>query len=182
MGWTGRAPSAMANAACLGSVRSAARQIVYLRHERNGEDQATYLTEVGSDGRRLRRVEVGQDGTGIKTDAEDRPFNPPLVGLFDPHLPDQEIDRRSLSGHGRPHNRTTKATARNRQPHLFGARPDVRVRSSEDKRSGSGACVATALRYVDQVLSWSGLRPGAGTSPRCPAPPVEPQPDGFCKG
>jgi hypothetical protein len=69
------------------------RQVVYLRQEWDGDDPATYLTEVGSDGRRLRQVAVAGDGTGCKTDAEDWPFNPPLVDLFDPHLPDQEIDR-----------------------------------------------------------------------------------------
>jgi hypothetical protein len=37
-------------------------------------------------------VEVAKDGVGIKTDAEDWPFNPPLVELFDPQLP-EEIGR-----------------------------------------------------------------------------------------
>jgi len=69
------------------------RQVVYLRQEWDGDDPATYLTEIGPDGRRIRQVEVAAHGTAIKTDAEDWPFNPPLVDLFDPQLPDQEIDR-----------------------------------------------------------------------------------------
>jgi hypothetical protein len=69
------------------------RQVVYLRQEWDGDDPATYLTEIGPDGRRIRQVEVAEDGTAIKKDAEDWPFNPPLVDLFDPQLPDQEIDR-----------------------------------------------------------------------------------------
>jgi hypothetical protein len=36
---------------------------------------------------------VAEDGTAIKTDPEDWPFNRPLVDLFDPQLPDQEINR-----------------------------------------------------------------------------------------
>jgi hypothetical protein len=69
------------------------RQVVRLRQEWGGEDPATYLTEIGPDGRRIRQVEVSEDGTAVKTDAEDWPFNPPLVDLFDPRLPDLEIDR-----------------------------------------------------------------------------------------
>jgi hypothetical protein len=71
----------------------AGRQVVYLRQEWDGDDPATYLTENGPDGRRVRQVEVAQDGAAIKTDPADWPFNPPLVDLFDPQLPDQEIDR-----------------------------------------------------------------------------------------
>jgi hypothetical protein len=37
-------------------------------------------------------VGVAQDGTAIRTDTEDWPFNPLSVDLFDPQLPDQEID------------------------------------------------------------------------------------------
>jgi hypothetical protein len=69
------------------------RQVLYLRQEWDGEDPATYLTEIGPDGRRLRQVEVSEDGTAVKTDAEDWPLNPPLVDLFDPRLPDLEIGR-----------------------------------------------------------------------------------------
>jgi hypothetical protein len=69
------------------------RRVVYLRQEWDGDDPATYLTEIGPDGRRIRQVEVAKDGTANKTDAHDWPFNPPIVDLFDPQLPDQEIDR-----------------------------------------------------------------------------------------
>lgn len=69
------------------------RQVVYLRQEWDGEDPATYLTEIGPDGRRIRQVEVAEDGTATKTDAQDWPFNPPLVDLFDPQLSDLQIDR-----------------------------------------------------------------------------------------
>ncbi|MEO3779809.1 hypothetical protein ABGB16_23820 [Micromonospora sp. B11E3] len=72
---------------------SADRQVVFLRQAWNGEDPATYLMEIGPDGRRIRQVQVAEDGTAIKTDAEDWPFNPPVVDLFDPQLLDQEIDR-----------------------------------------------------------------------------------------
>jgi hypothetical protein len=33
--------------------------------------------EIGADGRRMRQVEIA-DGTAIKTDEQDRPFNPPV--------------------------------------------------------------------------------------------------------
>jgi hypothetical protein len=69
------------------------RRVVYLRQQDEGEDPEVYLTEVGSDGRRIRQVAVAVGGMGIKTDTEDWPFNPPHVDLFDPHLPDQEITR-----------------------------------------------------------------------------------------
>ena len=69
------------------------RQVVYLRQRWDGEQPATYLVEVGADGRRIRQVEVVDDGTAVKTDAEDWPLNPPVVDLFDPQLPDQEINR-----------------------------------------------------------------------------------------
>jgi hypothetical protein len=71
----------------------AIQQVVYLRQEWEGEDPATYLVEVGPDGRRVRQVELAEDGSATKTDAQDWPFNPPLVDLFDPRLPDQQIDR-----------------------------------------------------------------------------------------
>jgi hypothetical protein len=74
----------------------AGRQVVYLRQQWEGDDPATYLMEIGSDGRRIRQVEVAQDGTAVKTDPEDWPFNPPVVDIFDPRLPDREIDRDSF--------------------------------------------------------------------------------------
>jgi hypothetical protein len=69
------------------------RQVVYLREVDDSDGPVTYLTEVGSDGRRIRQVSVAEDGTATKSDAESWLFNPPLVDLFDPRLPEQEIDR-----------------------------------------------------------------------------------------
>jgi hypothetical protein len=69
------------------------RQVVYLRRRWDDDDPATYLMEIGADGRRIRQVEVADDGSAIRTEAADWPFNPPLVDLFDPALPNQEIDR-----------------------------------------------------------------------------------------
>lgn len=69
------------------------RQVVFLRQVDEDDDPLTYLMEVGSDGRRSRQVEIADDGTAIRTDPEDWPFNPPVVDLFDPQLPDQEISR-----------------------------------------------------------------------------------------
>ena len=66
---------------------------MYLRRNWDGDDPATYLMEMGSDGRRIRQVEVAEDGTTTKTDTQDWPFNPPLVDLYDPQLQDQQIDR-----------------------------------------------------------------------------------------
>jgi hypothetical protein len=48
--------------------------------------------EIGPDGRRIRQVEFADDGTAIKTYADDWPFNPP-IDLFDPRLAEWEIDR-----------------------------------------------------------------------------------------
>lgn len=69
------------------------KQVLFLRQVWDGDEPATYLMEIGPDGRRVRQVEVAEDGTGIKTDSEDWPLNPPMVDLFDPQLPNQEIDR-----------------------------------------------------------------------------------------
>lgn len=72
------------------------RTIVYLRRRWDGEgeaDPAVYLMEVGADGRRIREVEVGEDGTALKSGPEERIFNPPVVDLFDPDLMGMEIGR-----------------------------------------------------------------------------------------
>lgn len=69
------------------------RQVVFLRQASDDDEPATYLMEIGPDGRRIRQVEIAEDGTAVKTDEEDWPLNPPIVDLFDPELPDQEIDR-----------------------------------------------------------------------------------------
>lgn len=47
--------------------------------------------EVGSDGRRLRQVEVTNDGVALKSGPDDWPFNPPVVDLFDPDWADKMI-------------------------------------------------------------------------------------------
>ncbi|MFI9550473.1 hypothetical protein [Nonomuraea endophytica] len=70
------------------------RTIIYLRRrwdEDDGVDPADYLMEIGSDGRRLRQVELTDNGDIFKSDPDDWPFNPPVVDLFDPELKDQEI-------------------------------------------------------------------------------------------
>ncbi|MER6473060.1 hypothetical protein [Streptomyces collinus] len=72
------------------------RSVVHLRRRWDGEDgvaSAVYLLEVGPDGRRLRQVELGEDGTAIKSSPDDWPFNPPVVDLFDPDLVGMEISR-----------------------------------------------------------------------------------------
>ncbi|MFI2073537.1 MULTISPECIES: hypothetical protein [Streptomyces] len=75
----------------------AGRDVVYLRRRWDEEDDedlaAVYLMELGPDGRRLREVELAEDGTGLKSGPDDWPFNPPVVDLFDPELVGQEISR-----------------------------------------------------------------------------------------
>ncbi|MGW6470713.1 hypothetical protein [Streptomyces nigra] len=73
----------------------AGREVVFLRRrwDEEDEDPAVYLMEVGSDGRRMRQVEVADDGTAVRSDPDDWPFNPPVVDLFDPVLVGQEISR-----------------------------------------------------------------------------------------
>jgi hypothetical protein len=70
------------------------RKVVHLRRRWNGEDDvdpAVYLMEVGPDGRRLRQVELAEDGTALKSGPDDWPFNPPVVDLFDPELAGMQI-------------------------------------------------------------------------------------------
>ncbi|MEU9731394.1 hypothetical protein [Streptomyces sp. NPDC048002] len=70
------------------------RSVVHLRLRYDEDaDPAVYLVEVGPDGRRLRQVELGEDGTAVKSGPDDWPFNPPLVDLFDPDLPGREISQ-----------------------------------------------------------------------------------------
>jgi hypothetical protein len=76
--------------------------VVYLRRRWNGEDDvdpAIYLMEVGSDGRRIRQVELSEDGTAVKSGPEDWPFNPPMVDLFDPDLPGMQITAEEFESH-----------------------------------------------------------------------------------
>ena len=68
------------------------RSIAYVRRRWNDEGTSTtYLLEVGNDGRRLRQVELAQDGAAVKSTPDDWSFNPPVVDLFDPELVDMEI-------------------------------------------------------------------------------------------
>jgi hypothetical protein len=79
---------------CEGFGALADRSVVYLRRRWDGEgetDPATYLMEVGADGRRTRQVEVRQDGTALRSGPEDWAFNPPAVDLFDPELVGMQI-------------------------------------------------------------------------------------------
>lgn len=69
------------------------REVVYLRDDEDGDEPAVYLMEIGSDGRRIRQVELGEDGSVLRSGPDDWPFNPPAVDLFDPELVDQEISR-----------------------------------------------------------------------------------------
>ncbi|GAA0613210.1 hypothetical protein [Streptomyces crystallinus] len=71
----------------------AGRSIVRLRRRWDGDggEPATFLLEVGSDGRRLRQVELADDGAALKSGPDDWPFNPPVVDLFDPEWADKEI-------------------------------------------------------------------------------------------
>lgn len=71
------------------------RDVVYLRRRWDEEDGASvdYLMEIGPDGRRTRQVEVAEDGSGVRSTADDWPFNPPMVDLYDPAPTGQEIGR-----------------------------------------------------------------------------------------
>jgi hypothetical protein len=73
----------------------AGRGVVHLRRPWDEEDDepVVHLMEVGPDGRRIRQVELADDGTAVRSGPEDWPFNPPIVDLFDPALVAQEISR-----------------------------------------------------------------------------------------
>lgn len=77
------------------------RDIVHLRRRWDEEDDepVVYLMEVESDGRRVRQVELAEDGTAVRSGPDDWPFNPPVVDLFDPALTDQEISRTEFEEH-----------------------------------------------------------------------------------
>ncbi|GAA3822458.1 hypothetical protein [Streptomyces chiangmaiensis] len=71
------------------------RGVVYVRRrwdDADDGDPTTYLMELGPDGRRLRQVELVEDGAALRSGPDDWPFNPPL-DLFDPQLADAEINR-----------------------------------------------------------------------------------------
>ncbi|WP_223290933.1 hypothetical protein [Streptomyces avicenniae] len=66
----------------------AGRERVHLRAE--GEEGVVQLAELGPDGRRLRQVEIGPSGKGVRTGPADWLFNPPS-DLYDPDLAPLEI-------------------------------------------------------------------------------------------
>jgi hypothetical protein len=77
------------------------RDIVYLKRPWDEEDEepAVFLMEVGSDGRRIRQVELAEGGPAVRSGPDDWPFNPPVVDLFDPALAGQEISRSEFEEH-----------------------------------------------------------------------------------
>jgi len=79
------------------------REVVHLRRRGDyaEDDPAVYLMEVGSDGRRLRQVELAEDGTALSSGPDDWVFNPPVVDLFDPELAGMEISREEFESHWR---------------------------------------------------------------------------------
>ncbi|MGW6704085.1 hypothetical protein ACWGDE_04205 [Streptomyces sp. NPDC054956] len=63
----------------------AGRDLLYLsRLWDEDDDPIVYMMEVGPDGRRLRQVELTEDGTAYRSTPEDWPFNPPLVDRYAP--------------------------------------------------------------------------------------------------
>ncbi|MFJ6699950.1 hypothetical protein ACIQM4_28375 [Streptomyces sp. NPDC091272] len=82
------------------------RNIVYLRRRWEEDDERVdYLMEVGSDGRRLRQVELPQSGITLRSGPDDWSFNPPVVDLFAPMLAGQEISQSDFEerwAHARP--------------------------------------------------------------------------------
>ncbi|MEH6373520.1 hypothetical protein V7793_04040 [Streptomyces sp. KLMMK] len=72
------------------------KEVVYLRRRWDDEDDeglAVYLMEVSPDGRRMRQVELAEDGTAVKSTPDDWIFNTPIVDLFAPESVAQEISR-----------------------------------------------------------------------------------------
>ncbi|MBN3932942.1 hypothetical protein IQ279_25610 [Streptomyces verrucosisporus] len=63
-------------------------------------DRAVVM-EAEGDGRRLRQVELTGDGTALRSGPEDWIFNPPVVDLFDPGLPEKEIGREEFEAQWR---------------------------------------------------------------------------------
>jgi hypothetical protein len=69
----------------------AGRDRVYLSVPDEDGGDTTYLMEIGADGRWLRQVFLGKDGTAFKTDSTNWPINPPL-DLYDPQYVAMEIE------------------------------------------------------------------------------------------
>ncbi|MGW2715719.1 hypothetical protein ACWC4J_43245 [Streptomyces sp. NPDC001356] len=86
---------------CEGFGALAGRDVVFLRRrsDEEGDEPVVYLMEVGSDGRRIRQVELAEDGTAVRSGPDDWPYNPPIVDLFDPVLPREEITRSEFEEH-----------------------------------------------------------------------------------
>ncbi|WP_204164333.1 hypothetical protein [Streptomyces sp. CS090A] len=86
---------------CEGFGALAERDVVFLRRrwDEEGDEPVVYLMEVGSDGRRIRQVELAEDGTAVRSGPDDWPFNPPIVDLFDPVLSREEISRSEFEDH-----------------------------------------------------------------------------------
>lgn len=64
---------------------------VYLRWPETEEGEV-FLMELGPDGRRLRQVEIGPNGSAVKSSVDDWPFNAPF-DLHDPQYLAMEIGR-----------------------------------------------------------------------------------------
>lgn len=60
--------------------------------DEHGGDSASYYLEVGPEGRRLRQVEVRDDGTAVRSGPDDWAFNPPVVDLYAPEVAAWGID------------------------------------------------------------------------------------------
>ncbi|WP_324792498.1 hypothetical protein SJX93_00515 [Streptomyces cyaneofuscatus] len=86
---------------CEGFGALAERDVAFLRRrwDEEGDEPVVYLMEVGSDGRRIRQVELAEDGTAVRSGPDDWPFNPPIVDLFDPVLSREEISRSEFEEH-----------------------------------------------------------------------------------
>ncbi|MFD9464553.1 hypothetical protein [Streptomyces sp. NPDC060027] len=95
---------------CEGFGSLADREVVYLQRQgaEEHDESVVYLMEVGSDGRRVRQVELAEDDTALRSGPDDWPFNPPVADLFDPALVDQEINRSTFEEQwARAHRRDT---------------------------------------------------------------------------
>ncbi|MEU3324884.1 hypothetical protein [Streptomyces albus] len=86
---------------CEGFGALAEREVVFLRRrwDEEDDDPVVYLMELDADGRRIRQVELAEDGTAVRSGPDDWPFNPPVVDLFDPALLSQEISRSEFEKH-----------------------------------------------------------------------------------
>lgn len=70
----------------------AGRQQVFLRMEDDGHN---YLVDIGADGRQVRQVRFGEDGTLYRSSVDDWPINPP-IDLHDPQYVPLEVQEREF--------------------------------------------------------------------------------------